>query len=312
VTGTDAEPVADPRAEVTALLAASYDRWAEEGDADGSPRRVLTLAELVADDAALLRSTHATLVDQGVPPPAAATYLAGWYGAGLAGALGLVVAVTGAVPDLDAAAVRLTVHPDGWVERVDIGAPRLLVGPEHPWAGLAGVTVVRDETERHRRLVAGLTGALTPLIDSCHGLARIGRAGLWNEVGDGFGMCLAHQLDIPVDATMTGRLAAVLAVDGAPWRARPALRFGRAGFGEVHLAQKGGCCLAYTEVVDEDAHDDEAEDEEHRAYRTRFPDDPGAPRYCSTCSLRDADDCDARQVFWLEQHHERRTAASPT
>lgn len=297
------------------MLAGYYDRWAEGGDADGSPRRVLTLAELVADDAELLRSSHARLVAEGTPPPAAAAYLAGWYGAGPAGALGIVVAVTGAAPDLDAEAVRLTVHTDGWVERVDIGAPRLLVGPEHRWAGLAGVTVVEDETERHRRLVAGLTGALTPTIDACHGLARIGRAGLWNEVADGFGMCLAHQLDIPVDAAMTGRLTAVLSAEGAPWRARPALRFGRAGFGEVHLAQKGGCCLAYTEAGDGDGdagHGDEDEDEEHRVYEARFPDEPGAPRYCSTCSFRDADDCDARQVFWLERHHESRTAVSRT
>ncbi|MGV8873207.1 MAG: hypothetical protein ACOH2Q_11830 [Rhodococcus sp. (in: high G+C Gram-positive bacteria)] len=44
------------------------------------------------------------------------------------------------------------------------------------------------------------------------------------------------------------------------------------------------------------------------AYRRRFPPEPQHLRYCSTCSLREFDDCADRQLFWLDQERSAREA----
>lgn len=286
-----ANPGAAPAEVVAQLVRRSFERWLDE-DADATPRQVVGIDDLLADDAAFLRSAHARLVEQGTPAPAAATYLAGWVGGNVAGAAGTVVALTGAVPLPRPDDVRITFHPGGWPERVDLGHPRLLVGAAHPWAGRDDVEVDDGEAHRAERLVAALVDVLDGVIEACHGLARVGRAGLWNEVGDGLGLCLAYQLDEPVDEDALRRLDVVLATPGAPWRARPSLRFADAAFGRVHVAQKGGCCLAYTAPPEPEP--GPADD---------------SPTYCDTCSFRPADECDRRQVEWLERQRADRQVA---
>jgi hypothetical protein len=74
--------------------------------------------------------------------------------------------------------------------------------------------------------------------------------------------------------------------------------------GPVYVAQKGGCCLAYTRPPPPPLNIDEL-DAHYRAYLERFPQSEPHRRYCSTCSLRDFADCEARQLFWLEQLRDR-------
>lgn len=288
-----------------ALWAGSYDE--EQGLGRADP---VSLAELVANKAELLRQLHRRLVGEGIPPPAAATYLSGWFGGMLATASGFVLAAgrAGMLTDQadSARSVTFTLHPDGWPRRVDLPA-RVVVSPDHPWAGRPGVTVSPDMAQVIQAAVASLIRTVTPLVETCHSLARVGRAGLWNEVGDSLGAAMAHQEVVAVDEEMVERLAMATSVPGAPWKARPRLAFvDSERLGRVHVAQKGGCCLAYTRQRTEPPPraDDPDLDADRRAYLTRFPVDPEAPRYCSTCCFRTPADCDARQVFWKELKHQ--------
>ena len=99
---------------------------------------------------------------------------------------------------------------------------------------------------------------------------------------------------------MLAVLDAAVRVPGVPWPAKPSLRFAHSDvLGPVHVAQKGGCCLAYT--VDHGADDDADSCDDVRAFRERFPVDDHSPRYCGVCSFRTPGDCDARRLFWLER-----------
>jgi hypothetical protein len=92
------------------------------------------------------------------------------------------------------------------------------------------------------------------------------------------------------------------------WRATPALWFVQSeSLGEVHVSRKGGCCLAYMAHRESHDHvDDELLDDEHKAWKERFPEDPATQTYCSTCSFRSTADVAERQVFW----HERKRLAT--
>jgi hypothetical protein len=299
---------ADPVAWLAEHLAARYDEHAEELE-DPDAVRVVGIAEVLADDATLLRGIHTGLQHDGTPPAAAALYLADWYAGAIAGALGFCLAVGGAGYVVDPSEVRWHLHPDGWPMRVELGRPSdVLVAGGHPWGGRHDVVVLSAD-EVIERAVAGLVTAVAPVVDACRGLAPVGRAGLWNEVADGLGMALAFQLGVPVADPMVAVLDAAVRVPGVPWKAKPALRWAGSTLGRIHVAQKGGCCLAYTrpDVAPED--EDEAPDPEHAEYLARFPRRPGEPRYCSTCSFRDEGDCDARQVYWLERTARTRTTA---
>lgn len=292
-------------------LAARFDEWAEDGAVDdGAARRWWRLEELLADDAAALRALHTkVMADDGVPAPAAATYLAGWIGGALADVIGFALAAASAGIVADVAQVRWRQHPDGWMDRVELGTATAIVEPAHRWAGQQGVEVANGADLRARTIDV-LVGVLTPVIDACHRLARVGKAGLWNEVADPLGMAVAFQVAVPAVPAVLDRLAAAVRTPGVPWRAHPDLRIVDCDFGAVYVGQKGGCCLAYTRPRDGD-HADEAEepDEDQRAYRERFPSVPGAPHYCSTCSFRDWADTEARQLFWLEREHTKQTEA---
>jgi hypothetical protein len=258
----------------------------------GSP---VSLHDVLADGAALLVAAHRRLTADGTPGPAAATYLAGWFAGAVADVTGFVLATAGAGLLLDRDTVRLTLHPDGWPERVD-PAGHMVVARDHPWATRRDVAVVEAPEDVVRAAVEALVAVTAPLIEACRGLARVGRVGLWNEVGDRLGAALAFQLDIPVMPAMAQVLEAACSLPGVPWRARPRLVFtSSALLGTVHVAQKGGCCLAHT------APPPAAADEAAVVDWQGYADLPGTPRYCSTCSQRPAPDCDARQVRWLEQ-----------
>ena len=261
----------DPAAWLGTHLAA---RYAERAEDDDAPAQVVAFGDLVADGAAVLRELRDRLEGRGAPGPVAATYLAGWFAGSLADVVGfgLVAGDCGFIVAVDE--VRWHLHPDGWPTGVDV-PPCAVVPDGHAFAGQPGVEV-GDPVERG---VAALVDACAPIVEECHRLAKVGRAGLWNEVGDALGTALAFQFLVPPTDERVALLAAAVDRPGVPWRARPRLGFApSAQLGRVHVAQKGGCCLYYTR-----------------------PDADPDDRYCSTCSRRDPDECDARQVAWLEQ-----------
>ncbi len=114
--------------------------------------------------------------------------------------------------------------------------------------------------------MAALAEAVRPLLHTLRGLSGLGLPGLWAEVGDGFGGVLAYQSALPVTPERIATLRALSAAGGAPWKARLSLW----QVGPVCVMRKGGCCRAYTE--------------------------PAAPPYCSDCSLRDPESCEAEQL----------------
>jgi hypothetical protein len=277
---TEPALVADTPAAWLALhLSRRYGHSDEPGEPGCAQRGWTGLVELV--DAGAIRDVHGGLVADGTPPKVASTYLASWFGGAIARAVGFGLAAGGAgfvtSPNL-----RVHVHATGWVDAVELEEPHVVVAAGHPWAGQHGVDVVASE-----EVLAGSVHALVetcaPIVDACRSLATVGRAGLWNEIGDALGSCLAYQDDIAPTPAMLAVLDAAVRVPGVPWLAAPSLRFVHSEvLGPVHIAQKGGCCLAYT--VDRPAGDD-----------------GGSSRYCDTCSFRTPEDCDARRLSWLER-----------
>jgi hypothetical protein len=278
----------------------------DEGPED-VPREWRTVAELLADDAEVLRKAHAAMTEAGDPPRAVANYLVGWVGGFLGEAVAFVLATAGAGV-LAGPSTRWRFHPDGWPDRVDVSSCPVVVPPGHPWAGLDGVRVVGSEAEVDRQVADALVDILTPYVEACRTLARIGGASLWAEVADGIGAATATTPELEALGPTIPRVQALLHIPGVPWRTRPALWCAEGGRGRMVVVQKGGCCLAYTATVEDDADPpedatqpvDAAQDPEHRAYQQRFPHVPGAPYYCSTCRFRDRADVEARQVFWSD------------
>lgn len=286
-------------------LRARFTARAGEEEVDG-PVAVVSVADLVADDAALLRAIHATLVADGTPAPAASTYLAGWFAGMVAGAVGYGLATAGAGllagGPASTGSLRFHLHPEGWPLRVDLPV-RAVMTCRHPWSAHDHSEVVDTADEVVARSVRALVGAVRPIVDACHRTSRVGATGLWNEVGDALGRTLASQQLVRPTPRMVAVLEAAVSVPDVPWRARPCLGFAESPvLGPVHVAQKGGCCLAYTVERDHvPTADDPDLDPDRQAYLRRFPIDPDQPAYCLTCSLRDPDDSTARQLFWVER-----------
>jgi len=184
------------------------------------------------------------------------------------------------------------------MDRVDLGDTRVVVPVGHEWSGLAGVDTVADPQLVSELTVLALVAVVTPIIDFCHSLTRVGRAGLWNEVGDSLGTAVTFSPSIPVESPIVETLTSAVRTRGAPWKSFPTLRIADSVLGAVYVAQKGGCCLAYTRPPEPDA-DPGKLDPAYRKYLERFPPDTGR-HLCTTCSLRDYADCEARQLFWLE------------
>lgn len=271
-------PAGGPAEWAATVLQERYDRWAER-DADAVPGggRWVEVADVVADDCRFLRELHPrVMAAHAAPPDTAASYLAGWYAGAVADVVGYALATAGAGLVLGADDARLHTHPEGWIDRIELASPRAVVPAGHPWVGRPGVEVVAPD-DMLRRCVGAVVEVVAPIIDGCHGLARVGRAGLWNEVGD----CLGLAFDDTVPATESVRelLMAAASVPAAPWRAKPSIEIvDDEVLGPVLLRRKGGCCLAYQCDHGESAGD--------------------GPHYCTTCKFRDPDDSRARQLFW--------------
>lgn len=277
-------------------------------DHGGEPTRTESrwwaVPDLVADGGPM-GQIHRKLVGQGLPPQTAGTYLAGWIGGMIAEAIGFALATGGAGFVCDPSSVRLHLHPAGWGDAVDLGQPVVVVQRGHPWCDRTDVDAADDSSLVLARSVQAMVGVCEPIVDRCRSLAPVGRAGLWNEIGDRLGGALAYQDQSAVTDEMVAVLRAALRVPGVPWRATPTVRFvDSPALGPILVAHKGGCCLAYK--VDRPEPEADHADADLLAYRQRFPHDPGAPRYCTTCSFRTFEDCAARRIFWRE----RRAAAA--
>jgi hypothetical protein len=287
-------------------LDAHTTRLEDAEPADSPGFRWLSHDDLLRDNGALLRERHGILVGtDGTPAPAAAKYLAGWIGGVLAESVGFVFAMASAGVLADES-VRWRLHPDGWIDRVDVSRCRFAVPAGHPWADRPDAQVLPDLDAVGRTTVASLATLLTPVLGVCRTLARVGWTSLWAEVADGLGLALTFAPDLREAPSAVDPLQLLLESPGAPWKKRPYLWVENRSSGPFLMGRKGGCCLSYTEEREPTDPADPALDDYHRAYLERFPPVRDAPDYCSTCSFRSLDDVQARQVFWLEQR--RRTA----
>lgn len=272
------------------------------GDAPGTWS---TLASALAHDARSLREVHARLTADGsATTAAAAKWVTSWAAGPVAEAVAFVLA-TASAGVLVTGDVEVRWHPDGWVDRVRLDGLPVLVPPGHPWQGQPGVATVTDMAVVRDRTVAALAAVVTPVVEVGVTLAKVGRRALWAELADAFGTALAFDPHLPVDARALAELDAALGASTAPWGKRPRVGVRDSDAGPMYLMQRAGCCLAY-QGQDEAPlpSTDESLDgltPELRMYREAFPVLPGQPRYCSTCSLRDAADCDARREFWITQ-----------
>ncbi len=271
-----------------------------EPGADG-PVRSFSLADLLTRDAAVLRDGHRRLLDKQVTPQAAATYLAGWFGGGVARLVGLGLASAGAGLLLDDADLVFDVVEDGWPEQIRPGSMRAFVAPDHSWAGSPGAEVV-DAADVLPRTMAALVELVTPILDACRVLARVSRTGLWDEVADGVVGELASADGLKVTPAAEELVLAAVELPGMPWKARPRLVWAESAvLGRMLVAQKGGCCLAFTNKREPLAESELAPPQ--LAYRQRFGLDRAGKRYCSTCCFRDLDDVVERRVAWAELRH---------
>jgi hypothetical protein len=174
--------------------------------------------------------------------------------------------------------------------------------PGHPWQGCEGVETVTSAEERNRRTIEGLVSTVGPIVDACHGLAKVGKNGLWSAVVDALGSAIVFQTEFPITPSRVDTLLSLTEAMPAPWRARPIVQAVPTEFGHVCVAQRSGCCLAYTATFPDDHEDDEP----HRLFELAFGEPPEAPSYCADCSLRSLEDCVARQVWWRTKEHEDR------
>ena len=283
------------RAELAALTA-------PENPGEDGPVRPLTRAQILADDAAVLRSAHRRLTDLDVTPQAAATYISGWFNGGVGRIVSLGLATAGAGLLLDPDALVFDVVEEKWPEQIHPGRVRAVVAPGHRWAGSPGVEVVGAE-EVLPRTMAALIEVLTPMVAACRGLARVSRVGLWDQVADGVVCDLAHREGLQVTPLAEEVVEAAVALAGMPWKARPRLVWAHSEvLGRVLVAQKGGCCLAFTNKR-EPAPECELSPA-MLAYRERFGVDRPGKRYCSTCPFRDTAEVVERRVAWAEIRHQ--------
>lgn len=279
-----------------------------DGPFDADSPRWVDPATLLGDGSTSLPVLHQHLIDHDRTPPAtAAMYLAGWFAGYTAEVVGLGLATERAGFLVDPSQLRWHLHADGWPERIELGNVDVLVPPGHRWIGRTGVVEVESFDVVLRQTVDRLVWAVTPIIDGCHGLARVGLTGLWNEVGDGLVMVLRHFNELDVDDAMLDAANAAAHLDGVPWRAHAELRIVETTWGRAGVGRKGGCCLAYRRQYDAHHEPDDDSDQDIVEFRRRFPVTGDEAQYCGTCSFRERDDAEARQLFWFELARRRRT-----
>lgn len=256
-----------------------------------------------------LVAIHRRLCERDRTPPAtAATYLAGWFPGSSAKLVGLGLATAGAGFLVDAAQLHWHVGPDDWPDSIEIGDVPVMVTADHPWASVPNARIAPDPASLIECTIRHLVETVGPLVTACRGLAAVGSVGLWNEIGDSLVLALRQHDGIEVDESMIDVVISASRVAGVPWRSHARVWLVSTRTRPICVGQKGGCCLAHKcPPTEPESH--VQTDPDIAAFRARFPPDPGAPRYCSTCSLRDATDCEERQRFWIER---RRAADAPT
>lgn len=258
-------------------------------------RRTLDVAGLLDDDARILRELRRELIQEGASAAGAATAIAAGFAGIATSAIAYVMLASGAAPIVDAAGLRWSVSQRGWAETIEVGDPRVLIPPAHPWVGHPKAVVVRQVGARCDAVVEAISDAVRPLVDACHRLGGVGRAGLWNEVGDGFASVFAYDPPLAPTEDRVKLLRRLVASPKAPWRTRPRLRVLSTPTGPMCVLRKGGCCLVFTGWFAA------SDDDDDRAYRARFGDPPQRSSYCATCPRRTFDDCEARQRWWHER-----------
>lgn len=275
---------------------------APEHPGEDGPVQALTRAQILADDAAVLRDAHRRLTDLEVTPQAAATYISGWFNGGVGRLVSLGLATAGAGLLLDPDTLVFEVVEDKWPERIRPGRVRAVVAPGHRWAGSPDAEVV-PAAEVLPRTMAALIDVVGPIVEACRGLARVSRVGLWDQVADGLVCDLAYREGLRVTPLAEEVVEAAVALAGMPWRARPRLVWAHSEIlGRMLVAQKGGCCLAFTSKR-EPAPECELSPA-MLAYRQRFGVDRPGKRYCATCPFRDTADVVERRVAWAELRHQ--------
>lgn len=268
---------------------------------EASVGRWVTSAELVDGGRSALAAMHARLVGRRVPDATAATYLCAWYGGPLAELVGAGLATARAAVAVELSSVRWRIADETWADRVNPGTLRMTVAADHPWAGMPGVEVVPSFDDVARIATLHLADTVAPVVEACRRLARVGVAGLWNEIGDACTMAVHRREGLGIDDAMLDVLHRATRTPGVPWRAHARLWLVETPNGTACVGQKGGCCRAYL-APDEEEDDD---DPDVAAFWQRFPRPPGAPLYCGTCSLRDPVEAESRQLFWFERRPHR-------
>lgn len=253
--------------------------------------------DLVAGDAAVLRQLHASTCERfGAPADTAATFLVIWTMGAVANAVGATWALADAGLVVDPTTLRFVPGDDVPVAGVHLGDVTAIVDATHPWAGAPRVEVVPDRAERRDRVMAALVAASDPLVEAVHRIVRVGRAGLWNQVGDGLVDWLAYRTSPPVTDAITGAARELATAPARRWKATAAAWTMAAASGRAFAVQKGGCCLEYRFATADDY-----SGEDGAAFVDAFPVRPGERITCGTCSLRDRHDAEARQRFWIDR-----------
>ncbi|WP_404402036.1 hypothetical protein [Pelagibacterium halotolerans] len=263
---------------------------------------LVTLPDLLADDAAILRTFHARLVENRAPPPAAATYMAAWFPGRATGALAYSLIGADAGFLITPEAAQWYLHPGGWPDRFELAGPvKAVVAPDHPWAAQKNVEIVPSRQERLTRVMDAAIATMTPLIETLGTLSRARPKSLWPEVADGIASALAYQEHIAITEDRLETLRALCALPGLPWKRQPYIEKLKTSFGAACAVHKSGCCLAYTEPYANVSEADLLPSQ--RDYKDTFPEPACAPRYCDTCRFRTRDDSIARQLWWRERDH---------
>jgi hypothetical protein len=251
----------------------------------------------LSDDDAALRQLHALTRDRfGAPADTAATFLTIWTIGAVANAIGATWALADAGPIVDPATLQFVTGDDAPIAGVRLGHVEILVDEHHPWAGASDVKVVADRNERCTRVVTGLVDIAEPFVDAMHRCARVGRPGLWNQIGDGLVDWLAHRTQPPGTDPATAAVGELATNPARRWKTTATAWTITTPTGPAFAVQKGGCCLEYRYATAADFTGDNG-----AAFLADFPIQPNERITCSTCCLRDRNDAEERQRFWIDR-----------
>ncbi len=216
----------------------------------------------------VLGDWHTDLVRRHGDRRAAAVYVAAWIAGTPALVVGLPAMLGGVVPDVDAAAIHLHRHPQGFVDRYAIAVAGAGQGPEQD--------VLSTAADRIARLTA-------PLVERLCDELPVGPVALWGGVADvigAYGLWFARQGGgDPRRAWRRSQSLLDRLAQFAPVRPRPRLFPVTWSGGTAYYPVRGTCCLYY---------------------RTDAAAGADGPTYCTTCPLRGDQSRTARLVAHLE------------